>query len=67
MLYRILARIFPNAAATTDAQKRLKNHEQRLDYQMEWINHLLDYQGKLLKRIEQLEDAIKMPQGLGDK
>jgi hypothetical protein len=64
---QILRRMFPTAAAIAELHAIAKNQQERLDYQMDWINHLLDFQGQLLKRIQHLEDLSKVEQGLGPK
>ena len=63
----ILRRIFPTAAAIAELHVVNQSQQRQLDYQMDWINHLLDFQGQLLKRIQYLEDKIKVEQGLGPK
>lgn len=64
---QILRRMFPTASAIAELHAMAKKQQEHLDYQMGWINHLLDFQGKLLKRIQHLEDLSKIEQGLGPK
>jgi hypothetical protein len=64
---QILRRMFPTAAAIAELHAIAKHQQERIDYLMDWINHLLDFQGQLQKRIQRLEDLSKTEQGLGPK
>ena len=59
--------MFPTAAAIAGLHAIAKNQQMQLEYQMNWINHLLNFQCQLQKRIQYLEDKIKLEQGLGPK
>lgn len=63
----ILRRVLPTAFAIAELHAITKKQQERLDYQMGWIDYLLIFQGQLLERIKRLEDRIKVEQGLGPK